>query len=125
MDWNQSGPAGPQGSPGAVGLTGPHGPQGVPGAPGVSGYEIVSADSFFDSSTIKITGVFCPAGKSVLGGEAVILPTVADPNSQSAPIMVRDSGPSGIDSWFARGSEIIPYAFGWSLMVYAICANVT
>lgn len=101
------------------------GPQGLPGTSGVSGYEIVSAGSFFDSSTTKTTSVFCPAGKSVLGGGAVILPTAYDPNWESAPITVRDSGPSGRNSWFARGIEIVPYGFNWYILAHAICANVT
>lgn len=127
-----TGPAGAQGVPGAVGPigpAGPAGPQGVPGAPGISGYEIVTVDSAFDSSATKLLSADCPAGKVALGGGADIFPSLADPNHDTAPVVLRASGPStgnGVQAgWFAQSSEIGAYTFAWHMSVYAICANVT
>lgn len=127
-----TGPQGVQGEPGAVGPIGPAGvpgPQGVPGAPGLSGYEIVSSDSAFDSFAIKVLSADCPAGKVVLGGGADLFPSLADPNRDTAPVVLRASEPSfgnGVQAgWVALASEIAPYTFDWHMAVYAICANVT
>lgn len=126
------GPQGVQGEPGAVGPigpAGPAGPQGVPGASGISGYEIVSINSAFDSSATKLLSADCPAGKVALGGGADIFPSLADPNHDTAPVVLRASGPSignGVQAgWFAQSSEISAYTFAWHMSVYAICANVT
>lgn len=52
---------------------------------------------------------------------------MADPNRNTAPIILQDSLPNPDDgsSWFARASVIAPYTYPWFLSVYAICANVT
>lgn len=153
LTWNQTGPVGPQGPqgfPGAPGTPGPkgdpglQGPQGIPGptgvpglpgpqgpqgAPGISGYEIVSAESTFDKIATKVETANCPAGKVVLGGGAQIFPSLADPNHNTAPIILQDSLPLPVGvppGWFARASSLNPsYAYEWFLIVYAICANVT
>lgn len=120
------GPAGPAGAQGASGLQGAPGPAGVPG---LSGYEIVSVDSAFDSSATKLLSVDCPTGKVALGGGADILPSLTDPNHDTAPVVLRSSTPStgnGIPAgWFAQSSETAPYTFSWHMTVYVICAHVT
>lgn len=127
-----SGPQGVQGEPGAVGPIGPAGlagPQGAPGAPGLSGYEIVTSDSAFDSTTTKVGVADCPAGKVALGGGAYIFPSLSDPNRYTAPVVLHASLPSygnGVPAgWLAQSSEIAPYTFEWHMTVYAICATVT
>lgn len=153
ITWNQTGPVGPQGAqgpqgfpgapgtpgpkgdpglqgpaglPGPTGVPGAPGPQGPQGAPGLSGYQIVSEDSAFDTSTTKVGAANCPAGKVALGGGAEIFPSLLDPNRNTAPIILQDSVPDPFDgsSWFARASVIAPYAYQWHLIVYATCANV-
>ena len=134
------GPQGPQGIPGRAGvpgipgLPGPTGvpglpgPQGPQGVPGLSGYEIVSSDSEFNSSTTKILSVSCPAGKVALGGGAEIFPSLNDPNRDAAPIVIKLSEPEpwGVPAgWVVLASEIAPYSFSWHMLVYATCANVT
>jgi len=127
-----TGPTGRPGVPGPQGMQGIPGPQGVPGpqgAPGLSGYEIVTVDSEFDSSATKVLVADCPAGKVALGGGADIFPSLADPNRETAPVVLRASSPSignGVPAgWFAQVSEIAPYTFPWHMTVYAVCANVT
>lgn len=126
------GPQGPQGVPGPAGVQGIPGAQGLPGpqgAPGLSGYELVSAETAFDSSATKILSADCPAGKLPLGGGAEIFPSASDPNRDTAPVVLRTSAPlpanSGPEGWFAQSSEVAPYTFAWNMRVYAICANVT
>ena len=117
------GPTGVQGIPGPQGVPGPQ------GAPGLSGYEIVTTETAFDSTTTKVGGADCPAGKVVLGGGAYIFPSLSDPNRKTAPVVLHASLPSyghgGPAGWFAQSSEIAPYTFEWHMLVYAICANVT
>jgi hypothetical protein len=132
------GPAGAQGAPGnngapgAPGAAGPKGDKGDPGAqgpqgaPGISGYEIVSEVSLFDSTPYKLFSVTCPAGKRAIGGGAYPFPSLADPNRNTAPVVLRSSSPigGGIEGWFAEGIETTAYSYQWDLTVYVICANV-
>jgi hypothetical protein len=129
------GDTGPQGPAGAIGPQGDTGPQGLPGAigpkgsagtPGISGYQIVSDVTQFDSSAAKQFDVRCPAGKQVIGGGAQIFPSLADPNRNTAPVVLRTSIPTsgGGEGWAAEALETSAYTFQWDLTVYAICANV-
>jgi hypothetical protein len=96
------------------------------GAPGVSGYEIVSVDSALDSSSSKSLLVEYPLGKNVLGGGASIFASLADPNRDTAPVVLRASSPLQYShGWFAHGIEIGPYTFSWAITAYAVCAYVT
>jgi len=152
LTWNQTGPTGPQGPqglpgpqgtpgpkgdpglqgpagiPGPTGVPGVPGPQGPQGVPGLSGYEIVTSDSLFNSSSTKAWSADCPAGKVALGGDAYIFPSLADPNRFTAPVVLIASMPStgnGVTpGWEAASSEIAPYTYDWHMIVYAICANV-
>jgi hypothetical protein len=110
---------------GILSLRGVAGPQGAQGAPGISGYQVVSQVTQFDSSAGKFLTVNCPAGKTALGGGAFAFPSVADPNWQTAPLVLRETTKSnGGEGWFARAIEIGTYNYDWDLTVTAICANV-
>lgn len=98
--------------------------QGPQGAPGISGYEVVSAASPFDSNASKGAAVSCPAGKRLLGGGAEIFPSVADPNRDTAPVVLASSTSNNNDGWIAHAVEIGTYTFSWDLTATAICANV-
>jgi hypothetical protein len=124
------GPQGLPGDPGPKGDTGSPGPQGAvgpAGASGISGYEIVSDVSQFDSSASKAVSVLCPAGKRIIGGGAETFPSLADPNRDAAPVLLKGSSVigGGHEGWISQASEIGTYTFQWDLTVYAICANVT
>jgi hypothetical protein len=127
------GDIGPAGAPGAKGDTGPQGLQGLkgdkgdPGISTLSGYEIVSEQTTFDSSSFKSIQVSCPPGKRVLGGGATVFPSLADPNRDNAPVVVRESlpdSPNSATAWYASAIEIGSYNFEWWLGVRVICANV-
>ena len=113
--WNKVGPEGP---PGPAGKPGPQ------GEPGISGHEIVYLQTDLDSEPSKTATVDCPVGKLVLGGGALITPSFADPNRDTAPVVLRSSAPNGDHGWYAKALEIGAYGFEWHLTVYAICANV-
>jgi hypothetical protein len=120
------GPAGADGASGPQGEVGPAGPQGNVGPAGISGYEIVSDASAFDSTSYKAFSVSCPAGKKAIGGGAYPFPSLADPNRNTAPVVIRSSAPSdgGGEGWYAEAFEIGTYNYQWDVTVYAICANV-
>lgn len=67
------GPAGAEGPQGPPGPEGPQGPAGPQGLPGVSGLEVLSQPSAEDSTVSKSVSVACPAGKTAIGGGAVVL----------------------------------------------------
>jgi hypothetical protein len=111
------------------GTQGPQGAQGVPGpagTAGISGYQIIEQQSNFDSSSVKGFSIACPAGKHAIAGGADIFPSLADPNRDIAPVVLKTSvvGDGAGTAWFAQASEIAPYSFNWDLTVTAICANV-
>ncbi|MFN8491619.1 MAG: hypothetical protein U0350_28735 [Caldilineaceae bacterium] len=127
LTWNQTGPVGPQGIPGPQGMPGPKGdlgPQGPQGAPGISGYEMVIAETGYDSSATKLGRVACSAGKVALGGGATIISQTPD-----APIALRSSLPdyqtgTAPYGWVAEGGVITAYGFNWGMELFVICANV-
>jgi hypothetical protein len=134
-DKGDTGPQGAQGDPGPQGAQGPQGDkgdkgdtgaQGAQGAAGISGYEVVSDVSAFDSTPYKRWSVLCPAGKKAIGGGAEVFPSLADPNRDTAPVVLRASTPSsgGGEGWYASGAETAAYTYDWDLTVYVICANV-
>jgi hypothetical protein len=108
-------PAGPQGPQGEQGPAGPQGPQGVAG---LSNVEIVTKVSGVDSSDKSITAQ-CPAGKKLIGGGATAHAVFGHPKE----LTLLASYPSG-NTWKAVAREASPYAGGWLLNAYAICANV-
>ena len=112
------GPAGPQGAIGPAGVAGPVGPTGPVGPAAVSGYEVVSAVSTNNGSTMTQTAT-CPTGKKVLGGGA---------NTTNSNLHIVGSAPSGTlnqTAWTATADRIAQVGGSqYTLTVYAICANV-
>jgi hypothetical protein len=108
------GPAGPSGPQGPAGKTGPQGPAGV------SGYQVITATSPTTATSQKAVAVNCPAGENVLGGGAA-------PGSLSGDALAtQQSYPdNGNTQWFASANDLTPNPSAWTLVVYAICANVS
>jgi hypothetical protein len=107
-----TGPQGPQGD------QGPAGPQGAPGVPGLSNVEVVTKVTGVDSSDKSITAQ-CPAGKKLIGGGATAHAIFGHPKE----LTLLASYPSA-NTWKAVAREAVPYAGGWILNAYAICAVV-
>jgi hypothetical protein len=124
----QSGPqgvAGPQGPAGPAGPQGPVGPQGVagtpgaPGADGVSGLEQVSNSAGLQNSNTEKTAVAtCPGDKRLIGGGARVQGAGA-----TTVALVTSYGTTD-KSWLAHAREIAPDAADWTVIAYALCANV-
>ncbi len=119
-----AGPPGEQGPPGPVGPkgeTGERGPAGPAGARAVDGLEIVTKLSTRDSSTWRILGVNCPAGKVAISG-GVSLSTMTTGSVAliaSRPSLHRQDGLPG--GWMGIATELTPYAGDWDMEVQAIC----
>lgn len=108
------GPAGPNGPQGPAGKSGPQGPAGV------SGYQVVTATSPTSATSQKAVAANCPAGESVLGGGAAAGSLSAD------ALATQQSYPdNGNTQWFAAVNDLTPSPSAWTLVVYAICANVS
>lgn len=147
LTWNQEGPAGlpglpgAEGEPGPAGEAGPPGPQGVrgergergePGPQGMAGadgagpaagLEVVTYLSVRDSSTWRVLGVNCPAGKVAISG-GVSLSTMTTGSvalMASRPSLHRQDGLPG--GWMGIATELTPYAGDWDMEVQAICVD--
>ncbi len=147
LTWNQEGPAGlpglagAQGEPGPVGEAGPPGPQGMRGERGdqgepgpqgpagtdgagpAAGLEIVTNLSARDSSTWRVLGVNCPAGKVAISG-GVSLSTMTTGSvalMASRPSLHRQDGLPG--GWMGIATELTPYEGIWDMEVQAICVD--
>jgi hypothetical protein len=107
-----AGPAGPKGDKGDKGDTGAQGPVGV------SGRVMVLKSSLSNSSSTRAVLAQCPAGKSVIGGGALVS------NLATGGPAVAGSRPEGTDGWYAFAFETGAYAGNWDLSAYAICATV-
>ena len=105
-------PQGPKGD------KGDKGDKGSKGDPGLSGLQRVTNTSAFDSATVKMAAVSCPAGKSALGGGGFVNTT-----DQNAPVALRRANPNG-EGWVTHALETTAYAGVWSLSVTVICATV-
>ena len=104
---------------GVVGPLGPPEPSGPAGPAGMSDYELVRADSLFDTTSEKFAFATCPATKVLVGGGAAT--TIA---TGPTPLLTQ-SEPSGEDpdgEWFA--SAILTSGANWQLHAFAICATV-
>jgi hypothetical protein len=115
------GATGPQGATGDTGPVGPQGPAGAAGAAGVSGYVRVSSSLTCGSSS-SVCGPLttsCPAGKSVLGGG------VNYPATQPGSRFVYASYPSAANQWTALISDAGSAQGSLTLVVWAICAQVS
>ncbi len=123
-DTGDPGPQGLQGVPGMAGAPGEPGPQ---GAPGISGYEVVRAETDFNSEAIKVLRVACPEGKRALGGGAEVFPGLTSGGAlRVAPVAITRNVPipPGYKDWVAMATEITPDGGSWSLIVFVICGNV-
>jgi hypothetical protein len=95
------------------------------GGGGFSGWQVVrGASDSVPNSGMKTIFVNCPAGKSVLGGGAVVgfqqgnnFPT--DPNG----ILTESEPNGGNNGWQASAVDHTP-GDQWAVIGYAICANV-
>jgi hypothetical protein len=106
----QQGPAGPQGPAGA---TGPQGPAGV------SGYQVITSTSPMSATGQKAVAANCPAGQSVLGGG------VAAETPSADTLTTQQSYPNNNNTqWFGVANDLTANPSAWTLVVYAICANV-
>jgi hypothetical protein len=116
-----AGPAGPPGKAGPQGAKGATGAKGDTGPPGISGYEFVLNSSASDSTNEKSALATCPAGKKVVGGGTEISSIVSEPVAVklSYPFVGATSG------WFGRVYETTLTSDTWSLLVYAVCVNVS
>jgi hypothetical protein len=123
----EKGDPGPQGPKGEKGDPGPQGQQGPQGAPGISGYQVVYAETAFNSNDVKTLTISCPAGKQALGGGGEVFPgVVLGGGLRTAPIAITRSVPvpPSYTSWFVSASEITPDSESWSLQGYVICGSV-
>ncbi len=125
----QPGPQGPQGEPGERGErgergeTGPQGPPGADGAGPAAGLEVVTRLSQRDSSTWRVLGADCPAGKVAISG-GVSLSTMTTGSvalMASRPSLHRQDGLPG--GWMGIATELTPYAGDWDMEVQAICVD--
>jgi hypothetical protein len=119
------GPRGPAGATGPQGVPGATGPQGLPGAPGapglagVSGYQVITSMSAMSATPQKAVAANCPAGESVLGGG------VAAETPSTDTLATQQSYPNNNNTqWFGVANDLAPTPSAWTLVVYAICANV-
>jgi hypothetical protein len=84
----------------------------------------VTRTSGIDSSSSKVAGVTCPAGKRATGGGAV----ATDATGLADNVTVVGDGPSnganGTKGWLAYAKEIGPMPYSWQLSVYVVCATV-
>lgn len=120
----QAGPKGDPGAPGAPGQTG------QPGPPGISGLERVTAESVSNSVSPKALSATCPPGKRVIGASGEIIGGV----DGVAPdlltdVVIREITPSGPASAPVSanvvGIEEDATNAPWSVVAYAVCANVS
>ncbi|MGH2872469.1 MAG: collagen-like triple helix repeat-containing protein [Solirubrobacteraceae bacterium] len=116
-----AGPTGATGATGPAGAQGPKGdtgPAGAQGPPGVSAYQIVTASSATDATAIKAVVANCPTGEDVLGGG--ISPGTPSLDTLAAS----NSYPSTDSQWFVSATDLASSPSSWTLVAYAICANV-
>ncbi len=118
-----AGVQGPQGAQGNVGAQGPAGPQGPPGA--AVGFDpsfivTVSKLGAVNSNSAKVEAIDCPAGYTVLGGNAGVVTGLL--GFYDGPIRVSYAGPSPTGGSFqARATESSATSDSWGLLISAIC----
>ena len=113
------------------GQKGDAGPRGQQGSPGISGLKVASAQTLPASSdSPQQATATCPAGKRVIGasGEIVGGGTGGSPNTVT-DVVIDDVIPSDETevpgSVIVRAAEEEVSATTWSVIAYAICANVS
>lgn len=126
LSWSQTGPAGtpgpagPTGPTGPAGPTGPTGPAGANGSPGLSGFQVVRQFTTNDTSPYKYLTVYCPAGKTLIGGGAAswYAWTVGPASGLPTPTLASSFEYNG--GWYAEAYTTT--ARSWYLEVDANCA---
>lgn len=115
------GPQGATGAQGPQGATGAQGPQGVAGpqgSAGISGYQVITATSATNTTTSKTVVANCPTGEEVLGGGI-------SPESLTDTLAADNSYPDNNNTqWFVSATDLSGSPSPWTLVGYAICANV-
>ena len=112
------GKRGPAGRRGPTGPIGALGPTGAAGSPGISGYERVEAVATIAAGeTFKRVIASCPAGKTILGGGALV---------QTNKLNVTSSFLTSTGVWFVQADLIPGQTLTSDSQVFAIvtCANV-
>ena len=123
LDWNIQGPKGPigpqgeQGPQGLPGEPGPQGIQGIQGPAGISGLEMVTSAPGLREVAFFENTVLCPAGKRVISGGYVL-------GGDSLNATVTESRPYSANAWVVRASTNDSNARVWTVVTYALCANV-
>ena len=113
------GERGPQGEQGLQGLPGQQGVQGIQGPAGISGLEVVQVNGPTQVAARIDVLAECPAGKSVLGGGFQM---AGDISNTSVVV----NAPFGLRGWAVTAvtNDYPNSRSGWSVQVFAICANV-
>jgi hypothetical protein len=111
LSWNQTGPPGPQG---------PAGPAGPQGSPGLSGYEVVTQNTATDTSPYKLLTVYCPPGKTLIGGGGATFFAWAPGPGAPTPALASSFAYNG--GWYAEAFSTVNQ--NWYLQVQANCAYV-
>jgi hypothetical protein len=71
------------------------------------------------ATSSKAVAANCPAGESVLGGG------VAAETPSADPLTTQQSYPNNNNTqWFGVANDLAASPSAWTLVVYAICANV-
>jgi len=123
---------GVDGSPGAIGPIGPQGPTGATGAAGPAGLieimRVMDMTPMTNEGTKELT-VQCPAGTTVLFGNAVITGPEGDDWIRSVPVSMN----ADETSWYAKAevwsshlkaTDDCDCSNDWKLTVYAVCGTV-
>jgi hypothetical protein len=84
-----------------------------------AGYLLALSTSSANNSTAsRAVLAKCPAGKSAIGGGALV-----DTIATGGPALI-GSRPELTDGWYAFAVETSSYVGNWQLWAYAVCANV-
>ena len=88
------------------------------GNPGISGYQIETATSNTDATNPKTVAVNCPAGENVIGGG------ISPETASTDQLVATSSYPSDNTQWFVSARDLAGSPSAWTLVGYAVCANV-
>jgi hypothetical protein len=125
LDVDQSEPCPDVGAVAVIpGPQGPQGPQGVQGPPGLSDVERVAVAGSSTSNLNNSAVASCPGGKTLIGGGG----EVGQGGLGVAGIVGSSPGPSGTaleNSWGVFGYAYDTPTEPWSVLAWAICANVS
>jgi hypothetical protein len=106
---------------------GPQGPQGGQGDPGISGYNIAQTHAFPDSGGEARGIALCPAGQKALGGGHAVSGSVSvykGVNVVDDEPWPRPPNANPGTSWRVLAQHVDFANSGWSIQIWAVCANV-